>query len=102
MKTLACCAAVAAALCATSTPARVAPIVNDTTAAIAGQTCQEVTGRAFGELAPRHAQNAEITALGLAPPTASANVEYVASVRLRKPIHIATTSGLMWHDVPNR
>ena len=82
--------------------ARVTRIVIDTTTDIANQPYEELTGRAFGELDPDHPGNALITDLRLAQPNARGNVEYIASWRIRKPKDMATTSGLMWHDVPNR
>jgi len=87
--------------------ARVTRIVIDATTNIAnpvtgGQPYQELTGRAFGELDPRSRHNELITDLRLAPRNAKGNVEYVASFRIRKPTDMATTSGMMWHDVPNR
>ncbi len=65
--------------------ARVTRIVIDTTTAITGQPYEELTGRAFGELDPRHPANAEITDLARAPRNAHGRVEYVASFRIRKP-----------------
>ncbi len=82
--------------------ARVTRIVVDTTADITGQPYEELTGRAFGELDPNHPGNALITDLRLAKPNASGNVEYVASWRIRKPKDMSISSGVMWHDVPNR
>jgi hypothetical protein len=96
------------ALCAVSlaftipAEARVTRIVVDTTADIAGQPYEELTGRAFGELDPRHPHNAEITDLKHAKRNKRGKVEYIASFRLRKPKDMAAASGLMWHDVPNR
>jgi len=97
-------AAAAAALVAW-TPAgeaRVTRIVIDTTTAIAGQPYEELTGRAFGELDPNHPRNTLITDLAIAPRNARGQVEYIASWRIRKPTDMSTTSGLLWHDVPNR
>jgi len=83
--------------------ARVTRIVIDTTASIAGQPLfEQVTGRAFGELDPNDAHNKLITDIAIAPRNANGNVEYIASFVLRKPIDMATASGVMWHDVPNR
>jgi len=85
--------------------ARVTRIVIDTTAvlanpAVAANPYDEITGRAFGELDPRDRDNKEITDIEIAPKNAKGNVEYIASFRIRRPT--VTTSGLMWHDVPNR
>jgi len=101
MKLLSCAAAVALAWTAAA-EARVTRIVVDTVAPIAGQPYEELTGRAFGELNPRDRANAEITDLDRAQRNARGRVEYVASFRIRKPVDMATASGLMWHDVPNR
>jgi hypothetical protein len=87
----------------TALEARVTRIVVDTTADVAGQpSYSELTGRAWGELDPRNAQNALITDLHLAPKNASGKVEYIASFRIRKPKDMSLASGLLWHDVPNR
>jgi hypothetical protein len=61
-----------------------------------------VTGRAFGELDPHDHQNSEITDLKKAKRNSRGKVEYVATFFIVKPIDMASTSGLMWHDVPNR
>ncbi|MEQ1807695.1 MAG: hypothetical protein ABL900_20125, partial [Burkholderiaceae bacterium] len=96
-----------AALACTLVQARVTRIVIDTTTPLANpadaaKPYQELTGRAFGELNPSDRHNREITDLNLAPRNARGNVEYIASIRIRKPVDMANTSGLMWHDVPNR
>ena len=84
--------------------ARVTRIVIDTTTTLTASPYnglyQELTGRAFGELNPRDRHNEEITDLDIAPKNARGNPEYIASFRIRKPT--GSTSGLMWHDVPNR
>jgi alpha/beta hydrolase family protein len=86
------------------TQARVTHIVIDATGTLTGQPVpyQTLTGRAFGELDPADPHNAEITDLGAAPRNAAGKVEYVASFFIVKPVNQADTSGLMWHDVPNR
>jgi len=94
--------AAALAVVSVQLEARVTRIVIDTTVDIAGQPYEELTGRAFGELNPRHPQNAELTDLKHAKRNQRGNVEYVASWRIRKPKDMSTASGLMWHDVPNR
>ena len=99
---LLCCAAAVALAWAPASEARVTRIVVDTVTPIAGQPYEELTGRAFGELNPRDRANAEITDLDRAQRNARGRVEYVASFRIRKPVDMATASGLMWHDVPNR
>jgi hypothetical protein len=94
-------AAAAVALAwAPASDARVTRIIVDTTTAIAGQPYEELTGRAFGELDPRHHNNRNITDIELAPRNATGKVEYIASFRIRKPT--GSSSGVMWHDVPNR
>jgi hypothetical protein len=75
---------------------------SSSTAPIAGQSYEELTGRAFGELNPRDRHNTELTDIGLAPKNARGNVEYIASFRIRRPTDMSTASGLMRHDVPNR
>jgi hypothetical protein len=96
------CSAVVVLAWAQPAEARVTRIVIDSVAPIANQPYEQLTGRAFGELDPRHPANAEITDLARAPRNARGRVEYVASFRIRKPLDMATASGVMWHDVPNR
>ena len=79
--------------------ARVARIVIDSTTSD-GQY-QTIVGRAFGELDPANPANAIINDLGLGL-DADGKARYVASFRLLRPVDLATASGLMWHDVPNR
>ncbi len=105
MKTIALTVSAAFALTASLAEARVTRIVIDTTTVLANPAnalnpYQEITGRAFGELHPRDHHNKEITDLEIAPRNVKGNVEYIASFRIRRPT--VTTSGLMWHDVPNR
>jgi len=82
--------------------ARVTRIVIDSTTPITGQPYEQLTGRAWGELDPRDPKNALITDIKLAPRNAGGKVEYIASFRIRKPTDMSLSSGLMWHDVPNR
>src|SRR5438552_15956679 len=63
---------------------------------------ETITGRAFGELDPMDPHNAIITDIALAPRNANGKVEYIASFFIVKPVNLALSSGLMWHDVPNR
>jgi len=63
---------------------------------------ETLTGRAFGELDPHDSQNEEITDLRKAKRNKKGKVEYVATFHIVKPIDLSKTSGLMWHDVPNR
>ena len=63
---------------------------------------ETLTGRAFGELDPHDSQNEEITDLKKAKRNKKGKVEYVATFHIVKPIEMKNSSGLMWHDVPNR
>ena len=63
---------------------------------------ETLTGRAFGELDPYDSQNEDITDLKKAKRNARGKVEYVATFHIVKPIDMTKSSGLMWHDVPNR
>jgi hypothetical protein len=87
-----------------SATARVTRIVIDSTADIPGQPAYEqLTGRAFGSLDPGDPHNRLITDLGHPGALgADGKATYVASFVLRKPKDMATASGVMWHDVPNR
>ena len=60
-----------------------------------------IAGRAFGELDPMLPQNALIQDIELAKDQ-DGKVRYVASFVLYKPVDMKQTSGLLWHDVPNR
>src|SRR5262245_4345432 len=84
--------------------ARVTRIVIDRTQALTGQTVpyETVTGRAFGELDPHVFQNSEITDLKKAKRNANGKVEYISSFFIVKPVDMSQSSGLLWHDVPNR
>jgi hypothetical protein len=86
--------------------ARVTRIVVDTSVTIANpadatRPYTELTGRAWGELDPRDRANAEITDLDRAVKNKKGRAEYIAAWRIRMPADGAT-SGVMWHDVPNR
>jgi hypothetical protein len=59
-------------------------------------------GRAFGELDPLSRFNDEITDLRDAQRNVRGKAEYVSSFFIVKPIDMSKSSGLMWHDVPNR
>ncbi len=63
---------------------------------------ETLTGRAFGELDPHDSHNEEITDLREATRNPRGKVEYVATFHIVKPIDMSKSSGLMWHDVPNR
>src|SRR5688500_18466191 len=101
---LAVCIAAAFAAWAPQGDARVTKIVVDRVQALAGQPIayETLTGRAFGELDPNDPHNAEITDLRLATPNANGKVPYVATFHIVKPVNLGESSGLMWHDVPNR
>jgi len=61
-----------------------------------------ITGRAFGELDPNDPHNANITDIQAAPRNPNGKVEYIATFFIVKPVDMSLSSGLMWHDVPNR
>src|SRR5438094_5886235 len=63
---------------------------------------ETITGRAFGELDPMDSHNAIITDIALAQRNANGKVEYIATFFIVKPVDMSLSSGLMWHDVPNR
>src|SRR5580704_10676444 len=98
-----------ACLAATSAEARVVKFVVDdkvspafdgATFGSAGQY-ETLAGRAFGELDPNDPHNSIIQDIQLAPRNARGMVEYLASFQIVKPIDMAKSSHLMWHDVPN-
>ncbi len=99
-------AAALATLTVASAPAqaRVTRIVIDAgpTPLAADASYQTITGRAFGELDPADPKNALITDIALAPRNARGKVEYIASFYIVKPVDMTQSSGVMWHDVPNR
>ena len=63
---------------------------------------ETIAGHAFGELDPGDRRNRIITDLQLAPRNARGKVEYMATFFIVKPIDMAKSSHLLWHDVPNR
>ena len=63
---------------------------------------RRITGRAYGELDPKDPRNALIQDIRLAPRNKKGRVEYEATFQLILPSDPDKTSGLMWHDVPNR
>ena len=100
-------ATVASLAWAPPSDARVTRIVVDRIQPLAGQPAGEppyetITGRAFGELDPGDRHNDEITDLSHAQRNANGKVEYWASFFIVKPVDMSKSSGLMWHDVPNR
>ena len=97
---LAVCLAAAFAAWGPAAEARVTRIIIDSTTVLANPVdannpYQELTGRAFGELNPAHPLNGGVTDLDKAARNARGNVEYIASFRIRKPVNMANTSGLM-------
>jgi hypothetical protein len=80
---------------------KVSPAFDGASFGAAGQY-ETLAGRAFGELDPGDPRNAIITDIRLAPRNANGKVEYVATFFLVKPIDLAKSSRLLWHDVPNR
>jgi len=84
---------------------RVTPLCTQRQAGVCVQTdarYEEITGRAFGELSPHNHANREITDLDQAAKNAKGNAPYVATFVIRRPLDTVGTSGVMWHDVPNR
>jgi alpha/beta hydrolase family protein len=65
-------------------------------------TYEGIAGLAFGELDPKNPLNAIIQDIDLAPKNAQGKVEYTSTFFLVKPTDMSKSSGLMWHDVPNR
>jgi hypothetical protein len=95
-------AVLAFVLASAGVQARVTRIVIDEVQPMAGTPAYEqVAGRAFGELDPKHPGNAIIQDIELAK-DADGKVRYVASFLIYKPVDMSRASGLMWHDVPNR
>jgi hypothetical protein len=91
--------AVAGAFAAPQADARVTKIVVDRVQALAGDaTYETITGRAFGELDPNDEHNSLITDINLV----DGKAQYVASFFVVKPVDMSKSSGLLWHDVPNR
>jgi Alpha/beta hydrolase domain len=105
-RTLALVGVAAAASLAWAPPsdARVTKIIIDRipTPLAGDATYETITGRAFGELDPMDSHNSLITDIALAPRNANGMVEYIASFFIVKPVDMSQSSGLMWHDVPNR
>ncbi len=66
-----------------------------------GPAYEQIAGRAFGELDPTLPLNALIQDIELGR-DADGKVRYVATFVITRPVDSTATSGLMWHDVPNR
>ena len=86
--------------------ARVTRIVIDETVPLAaeasgGVAYEQLAGRAFGELDPKAPANAIIQDIELGK-DADGKVRYVATFVLTRPVDPSKTSGLMWHEFPNR
>src|SRR6266404_3459571 len=96
--------AIAGVFAAPQADARVTKIIIDrpATSLTGDATYETITGRAFGELDPNDPHNAVITDIQTAPRNANGNVEYIASFFIVKPVDMSKSSGLLWHDVPNR
>lgn len=62
---------------------------------------EQLSGRAFGEVNPADPLNKLIQDIELAK-DADGKVRYVTSFVITKPIDMNKSSGLLWHDVPNR
>ena len=96
----------ALAVLSVSAHARVTRIVIDETRLLAsaesgGLAFEQVAGRAFGELDPALPGNAIINDVLLAREP-DGKVRYVATFVLTKPVDGTRSSGLLWHEVPNR
>ncbi len=66
-----------------------------------GVPTEQIAGRAFGELDPKHPANALINDIEYVK-DADGKVRYVATFVITKPVNSKQASGLMWHEVPNR
>ena len=63
---------------------------------------EELSGRAYGEVNPRHPLNGIITDLELAPRNSQGSVEYVSTFTILKPVDMSQASGVLLYVVPNR
>ena len=107
------CALAAALLIAVPAQARVTRIVIDQTASPAfckGDACnsygaagqyEQIAGRAYGELDPNDPLNSLIQDIQLAK-EADGKVRYTATFVITRPVDASKSSGLLWHEVPNR
>jgi hypothetical protein len=77
------------------------PAYNGQSFGDAGQY-ERLIGTVTGELDPADPHNSIITDIALAKRNANGKVEYTTSFLIVKPIDMSRSSGLMWHDVPNR
>ena len=67
----------------------------------AGIAYEQIAGRAFGEIDPANPKNALINDIDLAK-DADGKVRYVATFVIDRPVDPKQSTGLMWHEVPNR
>lgn len=107
------CALAALLLIAVPAQARVTRIVIDQTVSPAfckGDACssygaagqyEQIAGRAFGELDPNDPLNSLIQDIQLVK-EADGKVRYVATFVITRPVDPAKSSGMLWHEVPNR
>ena len=107
------CALAAALLIAVPAQARITRIVIDQTASPAfckGGACnsygaagqyEQIAGRAYGELDPNDPLNNLIQDIQLAK-EADGKVRYTATFVITRPVDASKSSGLLWHEVPNR
>ena len=107
------CALAAALLFAAPAQARVTKIVIDQTVSPAfckGEVCasygatgqyEQIAGRAYGELDPNDPLNSLIQDIQLAK-DADGKVRYVATFVITRPVDASKSSGMLWHEVPNR
>lgn len=107
------CAVTAVLLITASAQARVTRIVIDQTVSPAfckGEHCasygaagqyEQIAGRAYGELDPADPLNRLIQDIELVK-EADGKVRYVATFVITRPLDMSKSSGLLWHEVPNR
>jgi len=107
------CALAAALLLAAPVQARVTKIIIDQTVSPAfckGEVCasygttgqyEQIAGRAYGELDPTDPLNSLIQDIQLAKDP-DGKVRYVATFVITRPVDPAKSSGMLWHEVPNR
>ncbi len=106
MRTPARTASIAALLLILSVPARadVVRFVVEQRQAFAskGIPYEKLTGHFYGQLDPRHALNAIITDIELAPRSDRGMVEYSATFIILKPVDMSRSTGVLVYQVPNR
>jgi len=92
--------------CAFSAHARITKIVIDevkpfATAESGGVATEKIAGRAFGEIDPTSRVNQIINDIQYIKDK-DGKVRYVATFVITKPVDVKQSSGLLWHEVPNR